>query len=445
MNNQEIRVIGSNNSNNNAILSMNNYGEYSNYFSRYSNSELQTARNKIYDLLYILYPIYESIKNTNDPIKNFKKKIDSIMDLNSDLIYVLNYFYQEITPAEIPEIPQNELEMISGIITTLIITFNNYIDTEYDRSSTYTNIINTKNELYDELYAFIKLVTENTRFLRDAYYGLHLNGVPEREILRQIYNNNNVRRNQILAQQNIYNQPQLAQYVNNNQNINMNQLQQEYDEQFRNINKNILFNTLNTNNTSLSINNSSPTFATNKLKCTDATMYTNNDIDKLSTKIYIANNKNEIIRIYCIDDDAFDSYFKGSDNIVYECKDSVPNSSLMISENDIIHKPFRRLAFEFNIYVYEKQVKQIQKGKSYILKPTSTILGRIASHSVVMGGTLVGALHCQPTMGNDFVYNISEYNIKNGGYKKKNSKNSKKYKKTAKRRKTGKTIKNKNH
>lgn len=142
-------------------------------------------------------------------------------------------------------------------------------------------------------------------------------------------------------------------------------------------------------------------------KCIDAIMFDETTKQDKAT-VHILNLKNEIIRSFCFDSDALQGYFRGNDNIFYQCKQHVPISALQIHTNDVYPTKFRRIAFDIILYMYENQAKHIQLGKEYFLKPTNRTVGRIASYGVVQGKSVVSADHCQNLYNNDVFYELYE-------------------------------------
>jgi len=147
----------------------------------------------------------------------------------------------------------------------------------------------------------------------------------------------------------------------------------------------------------------------NSEQCFDPLMATNSDIIPGSTILYILNAAGKVIRTICLDEDSMTGLLKGTNNIFYQCKASVPQGSLFIGKSNVHPTRLRKIATDIIVYVYENQVKRIEAGKKYILTPTDKVVGRIASYDVVNGGTVVSADHCQNDYKNDMIHEIKEY------------------------------------
>ena len=88
--------------------------------------------------------------------------------------------------------------------------------------------------------------------------------------------------------------------------------------------------------------------------------------------------------------------------------------AIMISRNQIeAGSSLVRLPLDRNIYVDTLNAKMLQVGKSYVLWPTENTVGRIASKSLLDGGSAVSADHCQ-TKFSDSIYEIYEVTASGG-------------------------------
>jgi len=111
---------------------------------------------------------------------------------------------------------------------------------------------------------------------------------------------------------------------------------------------------------------------------------------------------------FALDDDSLDHYLNDDANVFYKCKPGTPLTSLQIRPINVrIKTPLRVLNFDTRIYVHDSMAQQIQRGHTYILKPTKKIIGQIASKDVVDGGSVVGGDHCQERKL-DRIYAIEE-------------------------------------
>jgi hypothetical protein len=171
------------------------------------------------------------------------------------------------------------------------------------------------------------------------------------------------------------------------------------------------------NNTHSNINSYSANINTKNVKqCYDPLMANNKNISSDDATLYILNKENKVIKAMCIDEDSYDGMLKNDEMIFYQCKPSVPPTSLFIQPKDVLSTRLRRLATDIVVYVYENQAKQIKLGRKYILVPTDVQVGRIASYPTVRGNSVVSAEHCQNNYSNEFIYEIKEYNITGGNY-----------------------------
>ena len=87
------------------------------------------------------------------------------------------------------------------------------------------------------------------------------------------------------------------------------------------------------------------------------------------------------------------------------------------------------------IYVKDSEAQQLEIGQGYVLKPVEPI-GRIASKSVVDGGSVVSATHCGPADGS-LLYSIHKIGAVGGRRKRKSMRRKlrSKLRKTLRRRK----------
>ena len=134
-------------------------------------------------------------------------------------------------------------------------------------------------------------------------------------------------------------------------------------------------------------------------KCFDPVMYSNTNISNEVATFYIQNEKNQTISTGCLDEDSLKSYKTMENYVFYRCKDSTPVSALYINPVSVNTDMYRLLNFDRRIYVKDVEFQQVEVGKQYILRPTGEPLGRIASRSVVLGGSAVSSNHCGPADG----------------------------------------------
>ena len=157
-------------------------------------------------------------------------------------------------------------------------------------------------------------------------------------------------------------------------------------------------------------------------ECFDPYMASTVDIADNQVLFYIFNKpaaageEPTLAAVSCIDNETeengrsvplYTRFLQNDAYLYYRCKPTVPQGALFVQRDQVEPEPLRRLAFDRNIYVYEKQAKQIKAGGKYALIPTEAPVGRIVSQDLLRGGTAVGAEHCQTTY-TDKVYEIYE-------------------------------------
>ena len=154
-------------------------------------------------------------------------------------------------------------------------------------------------------------------------------------------------------------------------------------------------------------------------KCFDPIMVEELNINSSSdmTYFYIATKSGEIKSAKCMDTDSLRHYKSDSSNIFYKCKSSVPTSALFINRDSVEPTAYTLFNFDIRIFLLKTDANRIKVGKKYVLTPAEPI-GRIASKSVVDGGSVVGALHCGPEQSGDIVYSIKELVVSSEGGKK---------------------------
>lgn len=144
-------------------------------------------------------------------------------------------------------------------------------------------------------------------------------------------------------------------------------------------------------------------------KCVDPLLYDTQNID-LGTAILhiVGSDGKKVVRTYCLDADSIKGYLGDLSMVFYRCKPTVPVGAIMIRPESVFPTRIRRLPFDFAVYVYESEIQQIRPGKQYVLEQTNKAVGRIASHSVITGGEVVSAQHCQNEYTHDFIYTVKE-------------------------------------
>ncbi len=144
-------------------------------------------------------------------------------------------------------------------------------------------------------------------------------------------------------------------------------------------------------------------------KCVDPVLYETQDIDMTTAILHIVGNDGKkIVRTYCLDADSLKGYLGDLSMVFYKCRPEVKPGAIMIRPENVFPTRIRRLPFDFAVYVYESEIQQIQAGKQYVLVATDNAVGRIASHSVITGGEVVSAQHCQNNYTQDFIYSVKE-------------------------------------
>ena len=129
---------------------------------------------------------------------------------------------------------------------------------------------------------------------------------------------------------------------------------------------------------------------------------------------YIQNAAGATISTGCLEKESLDMYKALDSFVFYRCKDTVPVSALYITEDAVFPTKYRKLGFAMTVYVHDAEFQQTQIGKQYVLRPVEP-LGRIASQSVVEGGSVVSANHCGPASAGDVLYSIHEVSAAVGG------------------------------
>ena len=204
-------------------------------------------------------------------------------------------------------------------------------------------------------------------------------------------------------------------YVNNN-NMNTNNNAINTRSSNSNTNNTNNNNSNNNSNNKIILNTTNNAYeGMNTKQCFDPLMANNSNIDPDSAILYILNNQKKVIRTVCLDETSLRGYLKNDDTLFYRCKPTVPKGALFIQPRDILPDGIRKIALDIIVYVYDHESKYIKPKRSYILLPTDEPVGRIASRSVVMGGTVVSADHCQTDYSKDFIYKIKEFRPQTGG------------------------------
>jgi hypothetical protein len=135
-------------------------------------------------------------------------------------------------------------------------------------------------------------------------------------------------------------------------------------------------------------------------KCFDPISHnatTNVETEDVAT-FYILGADNKVVSAGCLDESSLEQYKTGNQFLFYRCKETVPVSAALINPNSVYPEKYRLFNFEIRTYIKASDARQIKVGSAYVLKPEEPI-GRIASHSVVHGGSLVSANHCGPADG----------------------------------------------
>jgi hypothetical protein len=174
-------------------------------------------------------------------------------------------------------------------------------------------------------------------------------------------------------------------------------------------------------------------------KCFDPIMANNVNIDNTHTVFYIMDKTNKIISTACLDKDSLETYLTSKDYVFFRCKPAVPISAFSITKDSVFVKnPIRVLNLNFKTYIYDNQAQKIKAGKEYIIKPTTTKLGRIASYNIAIdGGEIVSGNHCGPET-DDYIYEILEVKKAEGGKRKRKTRTIKKIKRKSKTHKRNK-------
>ncbi len=159
--------------------------------------------------------------------------------------------------------------------------------------------------------------------------------------------------------------------------------------------------------------NSSERLTTNELpsnvptKCFDPISANYNvNVTSDMTTFYIMDSTNKVKSVACIDAESLNQYKTLNDYVFFRCNTSVPESALLIQPTNVQRGALRLLNLDIRAYVKDSQAQRMQHGKKYILKPVE-LVGRIASYSVVSGGSVVSAVHCGPADGSK-LYDIIE-------------------------------------
>ncbi len=165
------------------------------------------------------------------------------------------------------------------------------------------------------------------------------------------------------------------------------------------------------NNTPLPVKNM-PTFGegTELNKCFNPVLPGTNDITSEMTTFYTVMPNGRVGNAACLDADGLNYYKTSKDYLVHQCTlntNTLPMNSLFVARNQLVGVPLRRLELAQKMYVKDSEFQKVQEGKSYLLEATANTIGRIVSDSVIRGGTVVSADHCQ-TVFTDPIYSISE-------------------------------------
>jgi hypothetical protein len=141
-------------------------------------------------------------------------------------------------------------------------------------------------------------------------------------------------------------------------------------------------------------------------KCFDPILAEETNIAPIYSVFYIRQANGSALA-YCLDSGSLIQYLRNYDNVFYRCKPTTPSTSLHIKAADVESAQIRRFDFGQRIYVTNAQARKIKIGRAYILEQTLTPAGRLASHAIIKGGSVVGGLHCQDEEPG-FIYNIRE-------------------------------------
>jgi hypothetical protein len=405
------------------------------YEFQFSIDQIEYMSDKIYNILMYIKPYYvKAMDQTGMSPKIYFERaiINEIANNESELFSLLDDLYMDMNASTDDDMSESDAFLIRKQVSNIFDRFNIYkgITNEYNKFLSERNIA-------DSLYKLLRIIISRTDGLMKKYIKFpvsqeKLNSIQvlenndrysinsEGSVVRPNGQNRNNNRNSINTRYNIgnngnnleYGYGEANEYNNqNNRNNNVNSLGSQLP-------KNALFNTLNTVNTS----------KYNGLKtdkCVDPLLFTNENIGSHSesTQLYIADAKKKIVKVFCLDDDAYKHYFESKDNLFFRCKPTVPEGALFIKADDVLTTRIRRLPFDIICYVYENQVSRLRKGGKYILTPGSTAVGRIASYNVLRGESVVSAEHCQNNYVKDFIYGISEYRVTEGGRRRRSTMN----------------------
>jgi hypothetical protein len=153
-----------------------------------------------------------------------------------------------------------------------------------------------------------------------------------------------------------------------------------------------------------------------------------------SATFFIMKESGEIISTGCLDKDSLKMYKESTDYLFYRCKDTTPVSALHITRDAVLPTKYRLLNFAMRIYVKDSEAQHLKSGKEYVLQPVE-LLGRIASHDMVQGGSAVSSVHCGPADGSK-LYSIFEVSQAGGRRTVHNKRKSRKTYKNKKRHQT---------
>ncbi len=141
-------------------------------------------------------------------------------------------------------------------------------------------------------------------------------------------------------------------------------------------------------------------------QCLDPILAEEVNINPLYSVFYVR-QPNGTVHAYCLDSMTLNTYLRSYSNVFYRCLETTPSTMLHITSNHVEREEIRRLDLGPRIYVTAAQAQKIKVGRAYILEPTTTPVGRLASHAVLKGGIVVSALHCQSEEPG-FMHNIKE-------------------------------------
>jgi hypothetical protein len=219
------------------------------------------------------------------------------------------------------------------------------------------------------------------------------------------------------------NNEEMIEYLYSRTNDPNNYANMNYVENNENNEYNIENNNENNNANDLPAVSATPlgttTIAEAPKQCFDPIMVSTTNItesDDVLT-IYVRNRAGKITNSYCVDADYLTNMVQSENEVFYNCKDSVKVSALLVQPKNVQYdSPLQRIMMDIPYFTKRDQSQKMQLGKSYVFQETDTPVGRVASRSVVKGGSVVSAKHCGPDEPGN-MYEILEV-VKTGGRRK---------------------------